>query len=315
MVYLDPIDEYIILAKKSNLVNSSFFINIGLPKTGTTWLYDLLNEHPEVQLPFDKEIRYFWAKEHLKANKLSNYLSGDHWHFKEKRYLFFHNFLASFSSSGIDIPRLRWYIRYFFAKKDDDWYLSLFPKDMTTGDITPKYCELSRSMINRVHQLLPDAKLILILRDPIEREWSRAKMNLLKKRNRSSIQEVDEKVVFRHFEDQEQLRSNDYTALINRWLSYFQRDQLLILYFDEIQQRPLSVYQKVCDFLGLSFLELPHVHKKSNEGLQQQIPKLYLKRLVALNYPFIEKFHQHYPNEFNKQWLARYQSVYRSLKD
>lgn len=295
--------------------SSTFFINIGLPKTGTTWLYDLLSEHPEVKLPYDKEIRYFWTKEHLKANKLSNYLFGNHWHFKEKRYLFLYNLLGSFSSNGIDIVRLKWYFKYFFAKKNDDWYLSLFPNDIITGDFTPKYCELSRTMINRVYGLLPDAKLILILRDPVEREWSRAKMNLLKKRNRYRIQEVNEEIVLRHFEDKDQLHSNDYTALIDRWVSCFQRDQLLVLYFDEIQQQPLSVYQKVCDFLGLSFLELPHIQKKSNEGLQQKIPKHYLKRLVELNYPFIQKFHQHYPNEFNKQWLARYQSVYRSLKN
>ena len=45
------------------MIQDNFFIAIGPPKTGTTWLYKNLVNHPEVSLPRDKEIRYFELRE------------------------------------------------------------------------------------------------------------------------------------------------------------------------------------------------------------------------------------------------------------
>ena len=296
---------------------ATFFLNIGLPKTGTTWLYDVLNHHSDVQLPYDKEIRYFWVKEHLPSMDISQFLFNNHWHFKEKRYLFLYNLLQStrplLKLKKVDKKRIQWYFNYFFGSKNDQWYFDLFPENQATGDITPKYCELSKHSIKYIKSILPDAQLILILRDPIEREWSRTKMNLLKKRGKSNIHDIDENLVFKHFEDPHQLQSNDYTYLIQKWLTYFSKDQLLIIYFDEIQKDAHSVYQKVCQFLNIEAIDLPQINQKSNKGVEQEIPDKYLYRLVELNYRYIEKFYKHHPNDYSKIWLERYQLISKGL--
>jgi hypothetical protein len=69
-------------------MNKSFFIAIGPPKTGTTWIYTMLKKHPEVTLPPYKEIRYFWAKAFLKNIGLMKKLFGRHWYLKKKKIFY-----------------------------------------------------------------------------------------------------------------------------------------------------------------------------------------------------------------------------------
>lgn len=53
------------------------FLGIGVVKSGTTWLADCLREHPEIYLPYQKEINYFDFK-----GKDSNYSKGFKWYKK-----------------------------------------------------------------------------------------------------------------------------------------------------------------------------------------------------------------------------------------
>jgi hypothetical protein len=67
-------------------------------------------------------------------------------------------------------------------KPDDKWYFSLFedvPSKCLTGDITPAYSALPEEGVQYVFNLLPDVKIIHIIRNPIKRAWSSVKIRLL----------------------------------------------------------------------------------------------------------------------------------------
>ena len=53
------------------------------------------------------------------------------------------------------------------------------------GEKSAGYCGISASRIRLVHRLLPEARLILMVRDPVKRHWSHAK-RYFRRRNRSS---------------------------------------------------------------------------------------------------------------------------------
>lgn len=75
------------------------FIGIGAPKTGTTWLAEILNEHPEVCISEPKEIHYFNEKNsfaHSFVNK--NYKKSFEWYKKRFKHCSKENIKGEFST-------------------------------------------------------------------------------------------------------------------------------------------------------------------------------------------------------------------------
>ncbi|WP_431130356.1 hypothetical protein, partial [Flagellimonas flava] len=60
--------------------------------------------------------------------------------------------------------------KWFFSDYSDEWYKSIFaPFKGLKGEITPSYSMLSKEDISRMYAMAPTAKLVLMLRDPIDR--------------------------------------------------------------------------------------------------------------------------------------------------
>lgn len=295
-----------------------FFIAIGPPKTGTTWLHKNLKKHPQVSMPRDKEIRYFWAKETLGPNNLWTNLFGKHWHFNLKRKKFRialkRHLSTLLKKRKLSLSDLRWDIRYFFGTQNDHWYKSLFHDEMLSGDITPIYCDLSERTIENIKALIPEAKIIISLRDPIEREWSRARMNLLKRKQKSSISAIPSEEVIEHFKDPVHHNSNDYVALVNSWKQYFGEEKVFVFFFDELKEAPQELMNKICLFLNIQPIKIDNLSRKVNEGVKEVISPDYLNALIDLNYPFLEKMEDYFQNEYVDRWMNKYKDQYQLLQ-
>lgn len=86
-------------------------------------------------------------------------------------------------------------IHYFdwYFYKSINWYCQYFKsakKTQVTGEINPCYSTLSEKKIKLIHKMNPKLKIILLLRNPIDRAWSQAVMNLVK-RKKANIANVD----------------------------------------------------------------------------------------------------------------------------
>ena len=208
-----------------------FFIAIGPPRTGTTWLYANLKNHPQVVLPRDKEIKYFWAKQHFGTNTLSKNLLGRHPHFRSKRKKFF-GALKDHSLNGkFSFKELMWDIKYFTGTQNNKWYEGLFDDTQLSGDISPRYCELTEKTVAKVKKDYPNAKIIISLRDPIERGWARAKMHLMQNK-RKALDDVDDESFKKHVSLGSQIAINDYVQLVERWKKHFGEEQVMVFFFD-----------------------------------------------------------------------------------
>ena len=133
------------------------FICIGSAKSGTTWLYQVLSECAGYWMPPLSEIRYFGGKDI--GTRDEPHLS-----------------LAE-AYPCIEKSELEWIRAYVKGEpKDDSWYISLFSEagDRTTGDISPSYAVLPPRFIQRAKQVVPDAHVIMIIRNPVDRAISQA---------------------------------------------------------------------------------------------------------------------------------------------
>jgi hypothetical protein len=225
------------------------FLCIGAQKGGTTWLYENLKAHPEVCLTQLKEVRYFDTR----SFSLSQLCRMYTW----KQVLKNNLIKGIFRQSP---AQTYWYFSYLFYRRSDSWYSSLFRNcdGRVIGDITPSYSMLGEKEIEHVASIMPRAKIILLLRNPIERTWSHARMDLrigvnshLSRLQRTSIKSVTLDEWRRHFDSHYSVRYSDYLSILQKWRSQFPATQVFIGYLEEIENTPVSFLEKLSEFLGI----------------------------------------------------------------
>jgi Sulfotransferase family len=157
------------------------FIGIGAQKAGTTWLGHNLQLHPDVWMPRNRELHYFDDRINEPKNPISRLygkMTGKgHVHRRWRRQV--RGRLRS-HSNRLPGQDLLWDLRYYTGAPGDRWYASLFEpgRGKMKGEITPAYSTLRLDDVAYVHDLVPEAKIIFMMRNPIERAWSQFVMRL-----------------------------------------------------------------------------------------------------------------------------------------
>lgn len=292
------------------------FMCIGPEKTGTSWLYENLKSHPQVYLPPIKELRYFWENAFLPNQDITKRLTNPHWHnglyrnHLKKRVDFYHECQTELSKENSElVNQLIWDFKYLLLPHNDDWYFSLFAdsKEKISGDITPLYYQLPDQEIQHIRNILPDLKIIILLRNPIDRAWSKAKMNLCQHQGRK-LKDVGKEEFYNNFsKEYEQLPS--YVSLIKKWKKYFQDQNIYIGYYDKLVAQPSQLFDDICNFLALDPNLFPaskrnKLSAKVNIGVNISLPDEYLIRLSKMYSKCIkelavEERHDPYP----EKWL------------
>ena len=287
---------------------------IGAQKAGTTWLHANLSTHPQVVFPPLKELFFFneidaGIPTSLLGRKLNNHWLNIKWKKIVKQEL------PQALRRG-DKQKLLWFLRYLMVPRNLkrsslDRYDRLFPQvpGRISGDITPNYSLLSEGVVKAIADYYPDCKIIFIMRNPIERSWSQAKMNLgvLKGRNFESVpdNEIRNYLLYNHSNTQ----LSDYRATINRWSAYFTPDQLYFTFYDALEQDPTVFYRDVLSFLELNdTFDAVKLKRVVYGGVSVDLPES-LEFILSQKYQeqiqFLATFFQNLPTNYPAQWLAR----------
>ncbi len=131
------------------------------------------------------------------------------------------------------------------------YYKSFFPsavKGVKTGEASVNYF-YSEKVKNRIAQDLPNCKLILLLRDPIDRAYSHFQMNKKDMIEKS----FDQYVTSDGFESNKYryLEKGLYAEYLPIWQSFLERGNLLILKSEELFSDTNNVISKVHQYLDL----------------------------------------------------------------
>ncbi len=240
------------------------FIIIGIQKGGTTSLYQYLSHHPYISASACKEIHYF-----------SNHYN-----------------------KGID-----WY-RSFFPTVFYKFFLQIFAgKSILTGEASPSYLFRPHAA-KRIYELLPHCKLVILLRNPVDRALSQ----YVQHRKSGKVLESLESVILRakkEYPEQFQKMQEDktykgesclsllkkgiYIEQIKEWQKYFPKEQMLILKSEDLFSEPNQVYQEVLDFLDIPPYELEH-YRVFNKGKYE---KFNVKISPELRKELVEFFQPH----------------------
>ena len=204
------------------------FVIIGAAKSGTTSLYRYLAQHPLVYFPSIKEPNFFAYR-----NRALNV------------------------RGPVSAARVR---RTIYRKTitDERAYLELFAEaapDQLAGEASPRYLYYDNAPAN-LATTVPQAKLVVLLRDPVRRAYSHYRMNreygLEPCRSfAAAVAREDQRIADGFGWDWHYMRVSRYGEQIRRYLEHYPRERLFITTFERFAAAPEAVCRDVLQFLGL----------------------------------------------------------------
>ena len=205
------------------------FLCVGAHKSGTTWLYQQLDSHPDFWMPPVKELHYL--------DQLSRVQRTSSPRCRDERDLRFLESIKSLSARPcIDLEN---YARLFEPKAS-----------VLSGDITPSYSTLSDEVIRRIVAYFPNLKVIFLARDPVERAWSHLSMEVRYRQIEPfDVTDIDE--VNRNLLRRGMLLRSYPSATVARWKRHVHPDLFRVYFFDELQRNPTELRRSILHFLGV----------------------------------------------------------------
>ena len=166
-----------------------------------------------------------------------------------------HSLLAS--HPDIYMPTQRKEIRFFDEYYDYgiDWYKSFFPPSelaanyRAIGEFSPQYyrCE---ECPGRILTSLPNAKLIVSLRHPVDRAYSHYGFYVQRRNFAGSFDDF--------LTDQPQvLEQGYYHKYLKRYLEFFERERILVMVFEWTVTDVLDTKKSLAEFLNVDMDKFP----------------------------------------------------------
>jgi len=214
---------------------------VGAQKSGTSALAGWLSQHPQVCMSFPKEPGFL-------AFGANGYPYPDGW--------------------GQPAPASRYVVT------DERNYLDLFshagPQQRVIGEASTWYFALP-GMAQKIRDYNPHARIIVILRNPVERAysaWCHARSDQLEPcENFAAALALEEQrgeveFLLRY------RRMGLYSEALAQYQAVFPASQLLVLFHDDVRTDPMAVWQTVCRFLDIDAAVLPaFAHRYNSSGL------------------------------------------------
>lgn len=222
------------------------FICIGAQKAGTTWLWDILSKIEGFDFPPIKELHYFDkspaypSPSHLNTPRLVDRLFDKRW-----VWYFFRDSRQRWGWTNWE--QKKWLMNWYFSNYSDEWYISLFKSYKgITGEFTVSYAYLDSSDVKRMRDLLPDVKIIFMLRNPIERAWSHYRFIEMK----HGTQKQEFNKIKEFLDSQWQELGSDYLRTIENYSKFYNKEQILIGFYDAIKVDSDNLLTDIIQFIG-----------------------------------------------------------------
>jgi hypothetical protein len=193
------------------------FLGIGAQKCASTWIYRILETHPEICVSDPKELDFF----------------------------------SSFFDRGYD-----WYEHHFAG-----------PDAAAAGEVSPSYF-YNPLAAERARTYNPDFKILVSLRDPVERIYSNHLHEVRKGHVSGDLS--FERAMARNPMYIEQSR---YGQHLKTWLDAFGAANVLVLLQEDIAEDPRAEAKRLCDFLGVEAVtDSEFFERRANENVVYKNP-------------------------------------------
>jgi hypothetical protein len=268
-------------------------------KSGTTWLYNVISQHPEIYFSYEKEVHYF---AHLHTDQISLDQKA---RVSRTKQAFLH-----IDPNRVAAPKLRqkliWYAKYLADPVADSWYENLFSsrrQQTYCADFSNLYCHMEKDGWDHVKNISGNVKVTYLMRNPIERLWSHIRFHLQITGRFAELQKWTKDDCLA-FAKQPFIWSNgEYAATVRRLRSNLTETQLNIGFAEDMHADPRSHLRAIEDFLGISHFDFPEqlVKRRVNESPSATMPayfhdlfsnyaQIQASELAELGFPAAQKW-------------------------
>jgi len=225
------------------------FLIIGAQKAGTTWLADKLRQHPDIFIP-RRELHFF--------NLKKNFEKGIEW--------YEHQFKGAKSGQKI-------------GEKAPNYLWITSEAENQQARRQQHRADIHRS----IHQYLPKAKLIVVVRDPVRRATS-AINHYRRQGEMSPLWAIDEILFGQHKSIAERYGVFDMGRYYHQLQAYYQcfdSSQIMVVVFEEnIARNPKRCLQEVCRFIEIDdTFKFSRVQSKVNAFVDRRVGTALLTHL------------------------------------
>jgi len=282
------------------------FLIIGAQKSGTTWLSFNLRKHPQIHFPGIKELHYFnIVEEGVPTSLYARIFDKRNWRW---RYILKLHIKYSLQQKRLKHAYRKF--RCFFGKMNDEWYATRFQpkKHQISGEATPEYATLKLETIMHIRELIPDLKIIYLLRNPVDRAWSSV-FTMFKSWGKT-IDPLDEDELMKYLEGSFQHSLGAYIQNLDRWMKVFPEERFFIDFFEKIALDPDDLLKSIFMFLGIE-ADSKHIHSYLSRhvilsGPGKQMPEKIRKHLSQMYLSDLEDLSNRFGG-FATQWLEQAQ--------
>ena len=176
--------------------------------------------------------------------------------------------------------------------RGESWYRGQFPLrsgGKLVGEASPSYL-FHPLAPERARAVVPDAKLIALLRDPVDRAYSQYQHEVALGREPLSFEDAvaaegartrgeaerliaDPKAFSRAWWDHTYVARGRYAEQLERWLAVFPREQLLVVRTEDLGESPGETYASILAFLGAAPHALPEYPRVFDRDYEPMRPE------------------------------------------
>ncbi|MEO0681445.1 MAG: sulfotransferase [Pseudomonadota bacterium] len=251
------------------------FLCLGAHKAGTTWLARNLWSHPQVWMPYSKELHHFTAR-HAEREEPHRRRLGRQIRQAIKR-----------ARKGRNQSRIA-YLRALRRRDDafsDAWYQSVFapcPRHQKTGEVTPFYAALDEAGLDDIKRSAPQAKILYLIREPGARAQSALRMALKRAQAGPAAGRSVEETARAWLEKPEAKARGAYADVVPRLDARWGEGEILYLPYGWVRDAPLKLMQSVEAHLGLRPSESwPKLTERVHAGQPATLPDFALEAIEA----------------------------------
>ena len=209
------------------------FLLIGAPQAGADMVKAALQIHPSVWFP-----------------PLDNILAF-HPSFQLARF----DTMMKFYRQELTFNRdqAAWLLRYFLRiSPSPSWYSSLFrtPAGLVKGELSDEYLTLPYDEAAKLHSVMPKARIVLMVRDPIERSYADIRSKFVNHPTLPFSKLSKRQLIALMNSDWARTHSG-YQNAINNWNVFFPQEQIFIGFYEDLISQPDMFFSKLYAFLGL----------------------------------------------------------------
>ncbi len=208
----------------------------------------------------------------------------------------------------------RWYRSYFPTIFTKFYVKYILQQSFITGEATPNYIFFPYCA-KKIFKVVPKAKLILILRNPVDRAYSQYQMKVKKEQENLSFEEgvkleekrlsKDQKITdeqyynSKNFNRYAYLLRGIYSEQLKMWMDIFPREQFLILTSEEFDSNEDETLNKVFEFLNLKQHTPKNLQRKHVGNYKESMNPETRKKLIEYFRPHNEKLYKFLGRKFD----------------